>query len=177
VIRLLLGLLLLTGCQAGEVVSPPPPPQHIAPAPSLERAPLPDPVTPRHLKLWHFDAPVVRVNVQDGALTPPADPDVLGWWGRRAGARHGATLLTGHTVHTGGGEFDTLRYTPRGSEATVSGVRYVVRRVLVMPTATFAARSGRLLDQAGPPRLVLVTCSDWNGTSYDTTTVVLLTQP
>lgn len=172
-IRLLLGLLLLTGCQAGEVVSPPPPPQQIISAPTLERATA----RPTHLKLWRFDAPVVRVNVQDGALTPPADPDVLGWWGRPAGAARGATLLTGHTVHTGGGEFADLRHTPLGAEANVSGVRYVVRRVTVVSTGRFARWSASLLAQDGPPRLVLVTCSDWDGTRYRTSTVVVLTEP
>ena len=43
-------------------------------------------------------------------LDPPRNPRDVGWWQRsaRPGATAGQTVLTGHTVHTGGGVMDHL---------------------------------------------------------------------
>ena len=126
-----------------------------------------------------ISAPVVRISGNNGVLLPPADPRILGWWqeGADAGARHGATVITGHTVHTGGGSFDhldalrpgdrVLVRTPRGS------LRYVVRRVRVLATRALARRAGQLFALDGRPRLVLVTCDDWNGSEYLSNAVVV----
>ena len=56
------------------------------------------------------DAPVIGIGVIDGVLLPPSDPQTLGWWsdGAQPGAAHGGALITGHTVHTGGGAIDDL---------------------------------------------------------------------
>lgn len=134
-----------------------------------------EPSTPAHFHLWRFDAPVVPVHVTGRELVPPADPAVVGWWGRRAGARRGTTLLVGHSVHTGGGELYRLAATPVGATARVSGVRYRVTRVLVMSKRELARRADRLFRQTGPHRLVVVTCAryDWDRGVWPANTVVI----
>lgn len=123
------------------------------------------PIRPAHLRLWKFRAPVVPVHLHGSELVPPSDPATLGWWGRRAGAPRGTTLLTGHTVHTGGGELDDLEKTPVGSVAHLSGVRYRVTSVRVVSKSVLARRSPRLFDPYGTPQLVLVTCEGYNWTT------------
>jgi LPXTG-site transpeptidase (sortase) family protein len=126
-------------------------------------------------------AKVVGIAAPDGVLTPPADPSVLGWWkaGVVPGARHGNALITGHTVHTGGGAFDeitSLRPGDRLRIATVNGhIRYVVRSVVVYSKAELEQRAERVFPQDGPSRLALITCDDWDGTAYQSNAVVFAT--
>src|SRR5689334_1245962 len=56
-------------------------------------------------------APIIPIEIDpDGVLHPPADVHEVGWWERSAkpGAADGQTLVTGHTVHTGGGVMNQL---------------------------------------------------------------------
>ena len=125
-----------------------------------------------------IDSPVVPLELDGSSLTPPADPTVLGWWGRRAGARHGATLLVGHTVHTGGGDLDDLEDIAVGSAATVNGVDYEVARVKVISKAALAKQAPRLFGQGGPHRLVVVTCEGYDpATGHYDSNVVLTATP
>jgi hypothetical protein len=133
------------------------------------------PRRPTHLRLWHFDAPVVELALTGDELVPPPDPKVLGWWGRPAGAKHGTTLLTGHTVHTGGGEFDDLEGIPVGAVGTLSGVRYVVKHVLVISKQALTRRAPSLFFQDGPHRLVLVTCEDYDPATGEYASNVVVT--
>lgn len=174
---LLLGLILaLVGCtpvsgQGGQQ-APSAPAQAVLTGPVL----APRPRAPETFRMWRFRAPVVPVALSaDGTLVPPADPAVLGWWGKPAGARHGVTLLTGHSVHTGGGELQTLDRTPLGSIARVSGICYRVRSVAILTHEELAARSAHLFGQAGAPRLVVVTCAryDWSRGVWTQNTVVI----
>jgi len=141
------------------------------------RAPTPEakPVRPTSLRMWKFDAPVVPLHLTGSELVPPADPSVLGWWGKRAGARAGTTLLTGHTVHTGGGELDDLELTPVGSMARVSGVAYEVESVEVISKAELAARSAELFAQDGDPKLVVVTCEGYDASTGEYADNVVVT--
>jgi hypothetical protein len=134
------------------------------------------PRVPRHLHLWRFDAPVVPLTLVGNELVPPSDPTTLGWWGQPVGALHGATVLTGHTVHDGGGTFDDLEDTPEGARAMVSGARYVVTRVRVISKAALARAATRLFRQDGPHRLILVTCEGYDPTTghYSSNVVVTL---
>ena len=124
------------------------------------------------------DAPVVPIKAPDGTLIPPADPQQLGWWsdGARPGDR-GSVLVTGHTVHTGGGALDDLETVERGDPVTVRTVtgdrRYVVKKVRVYSKGTVAQDAQRLFSQDVPGRLVLVTCEDWNGVQYLSNVVVV----
>jgi LPXTG-site transpeptidase (sortase) family protein len=116
--------------------------------------------------------------LQQGALTPPADPRQVGWWteGAAPGADTGTAVLTGHTVHTGGGAFDDLEDLAAGDEVLVRTARgpigYVVDSVRVLGRGELARRSAAVFDQAGAARLVLITCEDWDGTAYRSNVVV-----
>lgn len=125
-------------------------------------------------------ADVLAVATVAGALTPPADPGQLGWWrdGVGVGAEHGSALVTGHTVHGGGGVFDRLGELQVGdlveaTTATGETLSYRVTAVDHVSTQELAEQSTALFAQAGSHRLVLVTCADWNGSSYDGNTVVI----
>lgn len=112
------------------------------------------------------------------ALVPPADPRVLGWWapGARPGALRGSALITGHTVHAGGGALDDLSdLEPRDRvEVRTAGLRmpYVVRKVRVFGKGRLLTEAERLFDQEVQGRLVVVTCADWDGTQYLSNVVV-----
>jgi LPXTG-site transpeptidase (sortase) family protein len=135
---------------------------------------------PRWLRVQRLGvrSAVVPISGQSGVLLPPSDPQVLGWWqeGKVVGAAYGSAVLTGHTVHTGGGAFDHLRALVPGDRVVVrtahGRIRYAVTRVHVYDKAALARQRLGIFRQGGPGRLVLVTCSNWNGTDYDTNTVV-----
>ena len=126
----------------------------------------------------HVDAPVVPIAAPDGVLLPPSDPQTLGWWmdGAQPGAATGGALITGHTVHTGGGAFDNLETLTPGALVRVRTpdglLRYVVSEVAVYHKSTLARDAARIFSQTVPGRLVLITCEDWNGTGYDSNAVV-----
>jgi LPXTG-site transpeptidase (sortase) family protein len=127
------------------------------------------------------DAPVVPVRAPGGTLVPPSDPAQLGWWagGARPGAARGSALVTGHTVHTGGGALDDLETVRRGDRVTVRTdrgvVRYAVQRVVVLGKGVVAHEAERLFSQDVAGRLVLVTCEDWDGERYRSNVVVVAT--
>ena len=121
---------------------------------------------------------MVPIRLEDRALTPPADPQQVGWWsqGARPGASTGSAVLTGHTVHTGGGAFDDLEELDAEDEVVVRTDRgalgYDVVSVEVLGKGELARRSADVFEQSGPARLVLVTCEDWDGTEYLSNVVV-----
>ncbi len=127
------------------------------------------------------DAPVVPIGAPGGVLTPPADPQVLGWWaaGAKPGARHGSALVTGHTVHAGGGAMDDLEQLAAGDRVWMQTDRgrvgYDVRSVVVLGKGELAARAQDVFSQEVPGRLVLITCEDWNGVEYLSNVVVVAT--
>lgn len=135
----------------------------------------PVPATPLHLRMAGIDAPVVPLTLTGTELLPPPDPRVLGWWGRPVGARHGVTLLVGHTVHTGGGELDDLESVPVGATARVSGFAYEVTSVRVVSKPALAARAANLFSQHGKHRLVVVTCEDYDAATGEYASNVVLT--
>ncbi len=96
---------------------------------------------------------------------------------RPPGTLRGGTLVTGHTVHSGGGALDDLETLRRGDPVLVRTTRgvvgYSVTGVTVSRKASLARVSDRVFSQAGPHRLVLVTCEDWNGVEYLGNVVVL----
>jgi LPXTG-site transpeptidase (sortase) family protein len=127
------------------------------------------------------DASVLPIVTRGRSLDPPPDPQELGWWsaGARPGAATGTALVTGHTVHDGGGALDDLETIGTGSEIrvrTAHGViRYVADSVSVLDKDTIARRASRLFSQEADGRLVLVTCEDWDGTGYRSNVVVTAT--
>ena len=144
--------------------------------------PVRDPATARPTRLvvprLRVDAPVFPIGVTDGILLPPNDPQTLGWWdaGAKPGAVRGGALITGHTVHTGGGAFDDLETLHKGDAVRVRTVRgtidYTVSGVTIYRKGRLARDAQRVFSQTGPGRLVLITCEDWNGTGYDSNAIV-----
>ena len=124
-------------------------------------------------------APVTAVELHGGVLEPPPDPRVVGWWrtGGVPGAAWGTAVITGHTVHTGGGAFDHLADLARGDVVrltTDTGViEYGVTAVRVYPKAGLARHATQVFSESVPGRLALVTCDDWNGTAYESNAVIL----
>jgi LPXTG-site transpeptidase (sortase) family protein len=123
-------------------------------------------------------APVTPIRTEDGALTPPSDPKQVGWWsgGAGPGAAEGAAVVTGHTVHTGGGAFDDLDTLAPGDRVLVRSasddLAYRIASVEVLSRDELARRSADVFGRTGPPRLVLITCEDWDGTEYRSNVVV-----
>ncbi len=124
-------------------------------------------------------APVVPIAMIDKALDPPRDYLEVGWWNASAkpGATQGQTVITGHTLHTGGASMNNLGKLKAGDPVDVVTKRGTMRyRVTVRKVYTksqLSKRSEALFSQArGDGRLVLITCSDWNGSYYKTNTVV-----
>jgi LPXTG-site transpeptidase (sortase) family protein len=142
-------------------------------------APRPGRPTSISIPQLNVTAPVVSIKAVHAALTPPSDASTVGWWsgGVQPGAARGSAIITGHTVHNGGGAFDDLEQLVPGSVvqvATVRGpLRYKVMTVTTYRKATLAKRAAQVFDQGVPGRLVLVTCEDWNGQIYLSNVVVV----
>ena len=123
-------------------------------------------------------AEVFPIATQGGTLTPPSDPRDVGWWsgGSRPGSRRGAAVITGHTVHTGGGAFDDLDDLDPGDRVLVLAgrrtVSYDVSSVRVLSRAALARESARIFARSGPARLVMITCEGWDGAAYRSNVVV-----
>jgi LPXTG-site transpeptidase (sortase) family protein len=106
---------------------------------------------------------------------------MVGWWsdGARPGAAKGSAVITGHTVHDGGGAFDDLGQLTTGDAVMVTTGRgtidYVVSSVTTYRKKALAKQAARVFDQSVPGRLVLVTCEDWDGTAYLSNAVVIAT--
>ncbi len=140
----------------------------------------PQPGAPREVVVRRLGvaAPVLPIKAPGGTLIPPGDPQELGWWaaGARPGERRGSVLVTGHTVHDGGGALDDLETLRRGDAVRVrtdrGWLRYAVRTVRVYDKGSVARDAGRLFSQDVPGRLVLVTCEDWDGERYLSNVVV-----
>lgn len=124
-------------------------------------------------------ARVLGIRARGGQLIPPADPKLVGWWseGARPGAAKGSAIITGHTVHTGGGAFDDLDLLRAGDTVKVTNTKgtlsYSVVAVATYRKKTLAKQAAQLFDQSIPGRLVLVTCEDWDGTGYLSNAVVI----
>jgi LPXTG-site transpeptidase (sortase) family protein len=124
-------------------------------------------------------ARVLGIRAKGGALIPPSNPRLVGWWseGARPGAAKGSAIITGHTVHNGGGAFDDLEQLRGGDVVKVTTakgtINYTVVGVAVYRKGTLAKQAARLFDQSVAGRLVLVTCEDWDGTKYLSNAVVI----
>jgi LPXTG-site transpeptidase (sortase) family protein len=129
-------------------------------------------------------APILPIEVNAQAvLDPPRNPRDIGWWKRSAqpGAKQGQTVLTGHTVHTGGGVMDDLGKLRRGQKVKVVTPKgtmvYSTTRVVTWTKAELAERAVDIFAQKRSDlRLVLITCSGWTGSSY-TSNVVVFAKP
>lgn len=127
-----------------------------------------------------LDAPIVPIDLRtDGVLLPPTDYTEVGWWtgSARPGATRGQTVITGHTVHTGGGAMDRLGDLRPGGLIQVrtknGTIDYAATKVFVYTKAQLAKHKYEVLGQDRKEyRLVLVTCIDWNGREYESNVIV-----
>lgn len=173
-------LWLLLGATVGGLVIPN--------APSLA-APgyhdLPSAAAPVRLVVpsLHIDAPIVPIEVTaDATLDPPSNPQEVGYWKRSAkpGSLTGQTVITGHTVHTGGGQMDHLGSIRQGATikiVTPAGTMwYRETQVVVYSKAQLSKHAEELFGQHRQHnRLVLITCTGWTGTEYTSNVVVFAT--
>ena len=144
------------------------------------------PATPVRLVVpsLKIKAPILPIEVNDQQiLDPPRNPRDVGWWQRsaRPGAEKGQTVLTGHTVHTGGGVMDKLGKLHKGKLVKVvtpkGTMQYRTTRVVTWSKDELAERAVAIFAQKRPnPRLVLITCSGWTG-SYYTSNIVVFARP
>lgn len=156
---------------AGPGASPSPPAASIAPR---------RPGAPLSLRIDRLgvSSRVLPIHAVGDTLVPPGDPTRLGWWadGARPGDARGSVLVTGHTVHTGGGALDRLEELRPGDEVSVrtrrGTVEYAVRQVAIHDKGVVAAEATRLFSQEVRGRLVLITCEDWDGVTYQSNVVV-----
>lgn len=124
-------------------------------------------------------ARVLAIRAPGGSLIPPSNPLLVGWWadGARPGAARGSAVITGHTVHTGGGAFDNLGRLTAGDAVTVTTGRrtiaYVVSSVTTYRKNALPKQAAQVFSQSVPGRLVLVTCEDWDGTAFLSNAVVI----
>jgi LPXTG-site transpeptidase (sortase) family protein len=169
-------LVLCGGLVVGGVVLPSEEPPPLSPYRSL------DPADPVLLVVPSVDieAPVVPIRLtEDLVLDPPREVREVGWWDRSAqpGSETGSTVIAGHSVHTGGGALDPLRGVTRGAVVDVrtaeGTMRYLVKRKVVYDKDELAVNAVSVFGQeGGQGRLVLVSCTDWDGTAYESNVVV-----
>lgn len=127
-------------------------------------------------------APVVPITMSaQRVLEPPRDPAVLGWWSQGAppGAASGSAVLVGHSVRTGGGALNELASLGGGDLIEVHGwgstLTYRVVSAEVVSKSDLARRAEEIFNQSGPGRLVLITCEDWDGTTWRSNVVTVAT--
>ncbi|MFL6156599.1 MAG: class F sortase [Marmoricola sp.] len=147
---------------------------------------LENPARPELLIVKDIDlrAPVIPIEINpEGVLHPPADVHEVGYWKRSAkpGAPTGQTLITGHTVHTGGGVMNRLGDLRPGALVQIKTkngtVDYVTTKVFVYTKAQLAKHAQDLFSQKRPHnRLVLVTCTGWTGSEY-TSNIIVFADP
>ena len=153
---------------------------------SSDFRPLASPATPVKLIIpsQKVRAAILPIEVNSSnVLDPPSNVREVGWWRRsvRPGADHGQTVLTGHTVHDGGGVMDRLGKVRAGDVVRVvtpkGAMTYRTTKVLTLTKAQLAQRSGELFGQTRPSnRLVLVTCTGWTGEDY-TSNIIVFAKP
>lgn len=124
-------------------------------------------------------APIVPIAMVDRALDPPRDYREVGWWlaSAKPGSVQGQTVITGHTVHTGGASMNRLGELTVGDHVDVISrrgtMRYVVQRSTVYSRHQLARHATELFGQDhGRGRLVLITCTGWDGAEYESNVVV-----
>lgn len=132
------------------------------------------------VKSLKINAPIVSIAMSsDRVLTPPSNPRDVGWWDASAkpGAASGQTIIAGHTVHTGGGQFDHLGSMKKGARINVVHKKrtdhYIATKVFTLSKAQVSEQAQKLFSQArAKNRLVLITCGNWTGREYLTNVFV-----
>jgi LPXTG-site transpeptidase (sortase) family protein len=128
-------------------------------------------------------APIVSIAMHGNTLSPPNDTDIVGWWRLSAepGAKRGQTVVTGHTIHTGGGVMGRLGNVERGDRVRIidegQKIAYRATKVFVYSKAELSENAQALFGQQRTDgRLVLVSCTDWDGVDYLSNIIVFAKQ-
>lgn len=138
-----------------------------------------------HIPAIDVEASLVDVALgSNGVLSPPSDTDMVGRWNDSAtvGATKGQSVLTGHTVSSGGGVMNRLGELAINDRIWVTddgmAVDYVVTSVEKYSRAEIAELSQTLFGQDRPAnRLVLVTCADFSADGIYLSNIVVLAYP
>jgi LPXTG-site transpeptidase (sortase) family protein len=124
-------------------------------------------------------AQVVEIDSDDErVLHPPEDPMLAGWWrqGAAPGSEAGSVLLAGHAVESGEAVFNDVSKLSSGDMILLNDsalLSYRVSSVEVIDRDLLPDRAEELFAQDGPPRLVLITCEDWDGEDFRSNVVVV----
>lgn len=117
----------------------------------------------------------------DNTQEVPDSMSLVGWY--RDGSKPGEpgnAVITGHTCSTCDGVFDRLPQLKEGAVVTLltakGSIAYRVSSVGGVDIADFGKYADDIYRTDGPSGLVLMTCGDWNGSTYDATTVVYAEQ-
>lgn len=126
------------------------------------------------------DTAVVTIeSTREGVLEPPDDAELAGWWSQGAalGERTGSAVIVGHSASDGGGVFDAVGDLEVGDLIEVDGatqtVAYRVGSVEVVSKDEFPGEAERIFDQDASGRLVLITCVDWDGSTWRSNVVAI----
>lgn len=148
--------------------------------PRAESAPAapwqPSPADPVRLEVPRIklSSKIVPIEMgEDQVLHPPEDTTQTGWWrsSARPGSKQGQTLLTGHSVHSGGGVMNRLGELKTGDRVRVRTrenlTTYKIIQISTWSREQIAATADELFGQnINHRRLVLVTCTDWVDGEY-----------
>lgn len=123
-------------------------------------------------------APIKPVGTtKGGAQEVPKSIDDTGWW--RDGVlpgKAGNAVIVGHTASSADGVFDDLGKLDRGDSIAVKSakgnLRFAVTRVTSVKVEEFAKIAPRVYRIGGRSGLVLLTCGDWNGKAFESTSIV-----
>ena len=174
-------LWLLLAATVGGLVFPSPAPAKIPVTNPSEFHSLATPLAPVRLLIpsLSINAPIIPIQIENDTLTPPSDYLDVGWWtgSAKPGSKVGQTLITGHTVHYGGGQMDHLSAIGQGAIIQIVTPRgkfwYRETEVQVFNKDQIAQNAEQLFGQNRKhSRLVLVTCTGWTGSYYTTTLLV-----
>lgn len=126
------------------------------------------------------DTAVVAIESSTGGvLEPPDDATLAGWWsqGAEVGEDAGSAVIVGHSASIGGGVFDAVGELESGDLIEIDGGTqtfiYRVGSTEVVSKDEFPGEAGRIFDQDVDGRLVLITCVDWDGTSWRSNIVTI----
>ncbi|WP_432847555.1 class F sortase [Amycolatopsis sp. CA-161197] len=164
--------------EAPSTSAPPPPPSSTAPAAPPPAAPVEHkqpplaPQKPGTLRLpGGGTAAMVRQGLGPGNTLPvPSDIGQAAWWGAALDAVSGASVFAGHVNWKGAtGPFAELWTERIGGEVTIvdsagKTSKYRISQLVTVHKDDLPARADDLFGQAGPHRVVLVTCGGrWVG--------------
>lgn len=124
------------------------------------------------------DAEVEPVGINSkGEQEVPDSIEVTGWW--RDGSKPGEpgnVVIVGHTASKDDGVFDDLERLGTGDTVKVSSgskvLAYEVTKEQEIKVGTFATVADEIYRRSGKSGIVLMTCGDWNGATYETTVIV-----